>query len=236
MNEFYHFADLEGDRPTLYIEGYISPGEPWCDAFCRNFCAPSSFRDALKSCEGKQLTVVIDSEGGDVAAGVAMYESLRAHKGDVQVKIYRAYSCASLICLGVDRDKRSISAGGSVLIHNPSAEMNGDWRDMESAAAFLKSIRDAAVGIYTERLGVTEEAVIALMDKETVWSGQAAVDAGWASGLIGDEEAIAENNRKLKASMAVSMAATENMIRAALERADEDKERAEILRLLDGSN
>lgn len=234
MNEFYHFADLEGDCPTLYIEGYISPGEPWWDAHFRNFCAPSSFRDALKDCEGKQLTVVIDSEGGDVAAGVAMYESLRAHKGDVQVKIYRAYSCASLICLGVDRDKRSISAGGSVLIHNPSAEMHGDWRDMESAAAFLKSIRDAAVGIYTERLGVTEEAVIALMDKETVWSGQAAVDAGWAGSLIGDEEAIAENKRKLKASMAVSMAATENMIRAALERADEDKERAEIIRQLDG--
>lgn len=229
MDNFYHFANLEGDSPTLYVEGYIEPNTPWYDNYTRNFLSPSAFRDALKSCEGKLLTVIVDSQGGDLAAGIAMHESLKAHKGDIRLLIYRAYSSATLVALGVQKEKRLISAGGSVLIHNPSSQASGDWRDMESAKQYLQTCAHAAAAIYARELGITAEEAQTLMDAETAWSGQDAVDAGWACGLISAADAQAQMRSRLKAAMA----ANERTIRAALKRADEDKERANLIRLLE---
>lgn len=229
MESFYRFADLDGDRPILYVEGYISPNEPWFDAQSRNFCSPSAFRDALKSCEGKLLTVIVDSQGGDLAAGLAMHESLKAHKGDIRLLIYRAYSSATLVALGVTKERRRISAGGSVLIHNPSSQAGGDWHDMESAKQYLLTCTHAAAAIYARELGITNEEALALMDAETAWSGQDAVDAGWASGLIAADDAQTVMHSRLQAAMAANV----RTIQTALNRADEDKERANLIRLLE---
>lgn len=229
MENFYHFADLDGNRPTLYVEGYMNANEPWYDAQTRYFCSPSSFRDALKACEGKSLTVIVDSQGGDLAAGLAMHESLRNHKGEIRLLIYRAYSSATLVALGVPKERRSISAGGSVLIHNPSSQARGDWHDMESAKQYLQTCSQAAAAIYARELGMTTDQAMALMDAETAWSGQDAVDAGWASGLIAADDAQAVMHSRLQAAMA----ANERTIQAALHRADEDKERANLIRLLE---
>lgn len=230
---FYNFADIESDAPRLYIEGEIAPSEPWWDSLYDawganpgNFVTPPKFRDALKQCEGKPLTVIVDSQGGDFAAGVAIYEALRAHAGETTVQIYRAYSAASLIALGAD--KRLISAGGSIMIHSPMCGVEGNWQDLQAGRDFLLALRDSAAAIYARHLSWTAEEAAAAMDAEAFFSSQDALDKGWATGLIGDEEARATMRGRMRATMR----ATETMIRSALARADEDKERAEILRQL----
>lgn len=231
---FYNFADVESDAPRLYIEGEIAPNEPWWDSLvdaygCQpgNFVTPPKFREALKKCRGKSLTVVVDSQGGDFAAGVAIYEALRAHEGETTVQIYRAYSAASLIALGAD--KRLISAGGSIMIHSPMVcDVEGNWQDLQMYRDFLLKLRDSAAAIYARHLPWTAEEAAAAMDTETFFSSQDAVAMGWATGLIGDDVAQAT----MRGRMHATMRATETMIRSALARADEDKERAEILRQL----
>lgn len=230
---FYHFADLEGDTPRLYIEGEIAPSEPWWDSLMDamganpgDFVTPPKFRDALKTCAGKPLTVVVDSPGGDYAAGLAIYEALRAYSGPVTVHIYRAYSAATLIALG--GDKRLISDGGSIMIHSPACAIDGKWQDMRSGMAFLLALRDSAAAIYARHLDMTQEEAAAMMDAEMYWSSRDAIAAGWAAGPIGPEEKIST----MRQTMRATMLAYDSTIRAAMQRADEDKERADILRLL----
>lgn len=228
---FYHFADVETERPRLYVEGEIMPSEPWVDTVREfmlpgQFITPPAFRDALKMCEGKDLTVVVDSQGGDYAAGLAIHEALRAHRGSVTVHIYRAYSAATLIALGAD--KRLISPGGSIMIHSPMCEVAGKWQDMRAGMDFLLALRDSAAQVYARYLPYSQEELIALMDQEAYWSSGDAVERGWASGLIGEEEARAT----MRQTMRATMRATKDMIQTALNRAAEDKERSEILRAL----
>lgn len=233
MTEFARFARMAGgDGVRLTVQGTMQPRTPW---WLDNgeVAAPDWFRGELAKCEGEKLTVVIDSPGGDVGAGIAMYTLLRQRRGETCAEVIRAYSAATLVLAGCDKGKRLLSPAATLLYHNPMTYAEGDWREMDKAERFLSALKKAVIAAYQEASGMDADTLAALMDAETIYTAQEAIAAGWADGLLPAAEAVGAGGVSLKGALAASMTATEDMVRAALAEkanADQHRERAEILR------
>ena len=138
------------------------------------------FRAQLSACG--DVDVVINSPGGDVFAGAAIYAYLRAHPGRVVVKIAGiAASIASLIAMA--GDEILISRAGYLMIHRPWMHACGDAEDMERYARQLREIGAGIAAAYAEKTGMTREEISALLDAETYMNAESALEMGFADGL-----------------------------------------------------
>lgn len=228
--DFYRFAKMSGgDAARLVISGEIVTDEPWY-TLDGEVTASNSFRRALAMYEGKPLVVVIDSIGGDVGAGVAMYEMLRQRKGETWAEVYTAYSSATLVLAGCDKGRRRLSPAARLLYHNPATIAAGDHRDIERARVFLEKTKEAVIAAYQDASGMDHDAIAEMMDKETVFTAQEAIAAGFADDVLEAQTASMLGGWSPKEIADISRKATAAMldrIRAA-DKVDEDKTRARM--------
>lgn len=128
------------------------------------------------------ITVRINSSGGDVFEGLAIYNALKMHKATVNVQIDAlAASIATVIAMA--GDSVSISDSGMMMVHNPSGLCWGEASDMRDMADLLDKIRSGTMlGSYA-RTGMSVEQLTAIMDAETWYTAQEAVDAHWVDAL-----------------------------------------------------
>jgi ATP-dependent Clp protease protease subunit len=125
------------------------------------------------------VRVQINSPGGDVFEGIAIYNLLRKHKGRVSVEVIGlAASAASIIAMAGDEIRMDL--GSFLMVHNAWGIVMGNQHDLSDAAALLKSIDDALVDIYEARTGEKRAEIEKLMDRETWLSPKEAVDRGFA--------------------------------------------------------
>ncbi len=229
MRDFWKMTKMEGDQPraTLWVQGEIESSEPWLNSEL-GICAPDTFRAALEEVEGMPLTVVIDSIGGNVLSGLAMYGMLRQRTGETTAEVHVAYSAATLILAGCDKGKRMLTPGATLLYHNPATIAQGDHRELAKTVEFLGKLKDSVIAAYVDATGKDAAEISALMDAETTYTAEEAIAAGWADGILERTDAP-----KLLGGMTArdyvkaSMAASEDMIRKTLQRA-EDSERERI--------
>lgn len=138
---------------------------------------------ALRNIGDKDVTVKINSPGGDVFEGLAIYNLLREHKGKVTVQVLGlAASAASFIAMAADEIQ--IARAGFLMIHNAWTVAAGDRNDFSEVAEFLDKIDGTLADIYAVRTGDDVADLRALMDVETWMGGSEAVDAGFADGLL----------------------------------------------------
>jgi len=143
---------------------------------------------ALRSIGDKDITVKINSPGGDVFEGLAIYNLLREHKGKVTVQVLGlAASAASFIAMA--GDEIQIARAGFMMIHNAWTIAAGDRNDFTEVADFLDQIDATLADIYAVRTGDKAAAMRALMDVETWMGGSSAVEAGFADGLLPSDAA-----------------------------------------------
>ena len=144
---------------------------------------------ALRSIGDSDVTVKINSPGGDVFEGLAIYNLLREHKGKVTVQILGlAASAASFIAMAADEIQ--IARAGFLMIHNSWTMAAGDRNDIREVADFLEQIDGTLADIYAVRTGDPIEAMRKLMDVETWMGGAAAIDAGFADSLLASDAAV----------------------------------------------
>ena len=183
MNKFWNFTqDENGDR-VLELGGCICDnGETWYD----DDVCPQAFRDELESAQGN-VTVQINSPGGDVFAAAQIYNMLRAYKGKVTVFIDSlAASAASVIAMA--GDEVEISPVGMIMIHNPSTLAWGDHNEMERTAATLNEIKEAIINAYQAKTHLSREKLSDLMEQETWMNANKAVEMGFADRIRGEEK------------------------------------------------
>lgn len=127
----------------------------------------------------KDLTVRLNSGGGYAFEGMAIYNALHAHKGEVTVKIDAiAASAASVIALA--GDKIVMRAGSELMIHDPSGATFGTAADHDKTASALNKLADQMGALYAARSGKPAEDVRQIMKDETWFSADEAVEAGFA--------------------------------------------------------
>ena len=160
-----------------------------------------SFNDMMASVESDEdLTVHINSPGGSVWDGIAIYDTLVSHAGTVDVVIQGvAASIASIIAMA--GDKITMAQSSRFMIHNPmgpSAIAWGTSEDLREAAketlkvaALLDSIRDSLAGVYAARSGQSQKKVLAWMGEETYFTAADAVKNGFADGVRANKKLAA---------------------------------------------
>lgn len=164
---------------------------------------------ALRAIGGRDVTVNINSPGGDFFEGVAIYNLLRAHPHKVTVQVMGlAASAASVIAMA--GDEILMGDGSFLMIHNAWAIAIGNRHDMITASEQLTPFDAAMADVYAARSGMTSIQTAALMDKETWINATQAVEDGFATGLMESSqithETNAQGNKKYLALVEASMA------------------------------
>ncbi|MDH0439401.1 head maturation protease, ClpP-related [Enterobacter cloacae] len=162
---------------------------------------------ALRAMNGADVTVNINSPGGDMFEGLAIYNLLREYEGHVTVKVLGiAASAASVIAMA--GDDIQIGRGAFLMIHNCWVYAMGNRHDFAELAQSLEPFDNAMADIYAARSGLDMAAVQKLMDAESYIGGSDAVAKGLADSLLsadavsdGDESPAAAL-RKLDALLA----------------------------------
>lgn len=164
---------VSSNNQELILDGPIASDTWWGDEV-----TPDLFREELKQHAG-DLTVVINSPGGDVFAGLAIYNALVNHNGNVTVRVDGlAASIASVIAMA--GDKIIMSPGSMIMIHRPSVYAAGTVDDMEKAKDVLLKIEEGITPIYAKRTGLSDEKIAELLEAETWMLADKAVELGFA--------------------------------------------------------
>lgn len=186
----------------------------------------SRIAGALRSMNGADVTVNINSPGGDMFEGLAIYNLLRDYKGKVTVKVMGlAASAASIIAMA--GDDVQIGRGAFLMIHNCWVYAMGNRHDLAQVAADMEPFDKAMNDIYGARTGLDSETIEAMMNAETYIGGSDAVEKGFADRLLSADE-IADDDD--------SPAAALRKLDALLAKTDAPRsERRKLLKALSGS-
>ena len=162
---------------TLFLNGTIAE-ESWFD----DDVTPQLFKDELMSGSGN-ITVWINSPGGDCVAAAQIYNMLMDYKGDVTVKIDGiAASAASVIAMA--GTKVLVSPVSMLMIHNPMTAAFGNSEEMQKAIEMLSSVKDSIINAYEIKTGLSRAKLSHLMDAETWMNANIAVELGFADEIM----------------------------------------------------
>lgn len=176
IKKFWNWVE-SGDERTLYLEGAIAE-ESWYG----DEVTPKAFKTELLSGKG-DITVWINSPGGDVIAASQIYNMLMDYPGQVIVKIDGiAASAASVIAMA--GTKVQISPTGLLMIHNPMTMAFGHEEDMERAKAMLNEVKESILNAYELKTGLSRAKLSHLMDSETWFNARKAVELKFADEIL----------------------------------------------------
>lgn len=182
---------------AIPIKGTIvSNNDKWIyDWFEIEAVCPKDVAKLLSEANGEDLTVEINSGGGDVFAGNEIYYLLSQYKGNMIIDIVGfAGSAASLPAMA---GKCRIVPSGLVMIHNVSGGARGDHHAMDKTAEVLKTANKAISNAYLTKTGLSQEKLLALMDEEKWMEAQEAVKLGFVDEIINDNGKIAKPIKNL---------------------------------------
>jgi ATP-dependent Clp protease protease subunit len=153
---------------------------------------------ALRNIGERDVVVRVNSPGGDMFEGLAIYNLLREHKGRVTVKVLGlAASAASVIAMAADEVQ--VARAGFLMIHNAWVMAVGNRNDLRDVADTLQTFDTAMADIYAARTGDSIEALQKLMDKETWIGGSAAIEQGFADSLLPADEVVESDDARASA-------------------------------------
>lgn len=166
---------------TLVLNGQISD-ETWFG----DEVTPGLFREELNACEG-DITVWINSPGGDVFAAAQIYNMLMDYPGNVDVRIDGlAASAASVVAMA--GNKVSMSPVAMMMIHNPMTIAMGDKKVMQQAIDMLDEIKESIINAYELKTGQSRTKIAHMMDAETWFNAKKAVELGFADDILYTDE------------------------------------------------
>ena len=168
--------EADGER-TLVLNGEISD-ETWYG----DEVTPALFQKELDAGTG-DITVWINSPGGDVFAAARIYNMLMEYKGDVRVKVDAlAASAASVIAMA--GTEVLMSPVGMMMIHNPMTIAIGDSKEMQRAGEMLDEVKESIMNAYEIKTGMSRARISHLMDAESWFNARKAVELGFADGVL----------------------------------------------------
>lgn len=197
-------AQAMADNPRKAIVSIDKPiGSDWAPDWISDFTGEQPAREFIAAVDGlgelDEITLEINSPGGDVASGVRIYNYLRNHQAKVHTRVTgTAASIATIIMMA--GDTRSMAIGSTMMTHRASGLMLGFYnaQEMEETAKNLKTIDAAMVDIYAATTGKDKEAIAALLDQgDTFLGSDEAIEWGFATEADAQLKAVACADPKL---------------------------------------
>ena len=194
LKDFLNIKNSTDISADLYFYGDIV-SDSW-GAWQEEDQYPEAIRDFLKGQEGKDLNIFINSGGGSVFAGIAIYNMLKRHNGKKTVHVDGlAASIASVIALA--GDEIIMPNNSYLMIHKPSNIVWGNATDMRKMADDLDTIQIGIENVYKSKLkeGIDIEIIRGLMDKET-WLPASEAEKYFNITLVEENKAVAKLDMK----------------------------------------
>jgi Protease subunit of ATP-dependent Clp proteases len=192
MKKFWSWSEDNGQiknesgERTLYLNGVIAEETWWGDEV-----TPKLFKDDLFSGTGN-ITVWVNSPGGDVFAAAQIYNMLMEYTGAVTVKIDGlAASAASVIAMA--GGEVHMSPVSMLMIHNPATMAWGDSEEMLRAKAMLDEVKESIVNAYELKTGQSRVKLSHMMDDESWMNANKAVELGFADKILFSDETQPED-------------------------------------------
>ena len=182
MKKFWNWTnqtptETEPEQRILTLNGTIAE-ESWFD----DDVTPQLFKEELMGGSG-DITVWINSPGGDCVAAAQIYNMLMDYRGSVTVKIDGiAASAASVIAMAGTRVL--VSPVSMLMIHNPATMAMGDAAEMQKAIAMLDEVKESIINAYEIKTSMSRAKLSHLMDAETWMDAHTAVDLGFADEIM----------------------------------------------------
>ncbi len=167
--ELYIYGNIE---EKTWIDDWLGTGKKKTDAF--------TLKDALMQVDTPNLTVRINSYGGDVAEGLAIYSLLTDFKGHLKT-IVDGFACSAASVIFMAGQERVVPENGLLMIHNAWTEARGDSNKMKKVAEDLEKITQPSLNIYTSKTNLTEKEIKAKMDKEEWITSKEAYEWGFST-------------------------------------------------------
>lgn len=179
LKKIFNCFEVKNETATtadLYFYGDIV--SDWWGAWQEEDQYPEAIKNFLAGQQGKNLNIYINSGGGSVFAGIAIYNMIKRFAETAEVKVYvdgLAGSIASVIAFA-GSEAPKIPSNAFLMIHNPWALVEGNSADLRKMADDLDVISGGILAVYMEHAkeGVTEDQIRELMDAETWLSGEEA--------------------------------------------------------------
>ena len=188
MMKFWSWIKDDSDGRVLRLEGPIDEESIWSDGV-----TPKQFREELYAEDG-DVTIWINSPGGNVFAAAEVYTMISDYPGTVTVKIDAiAASAASVVAMAGDRVMMSPVA--MIMVHDPMTIAMGNARAMEKAITTLNEVKESILNAYVAKTGLSRNKVARLMSDETWLNAKKAVELGFADEIMfADRKAEAETD------------------------------------------
>lgn len=177
MKKFWNWIHDDSGGRVLRLEGPIDSENFWGDEV-----TPALFREDLEAGDG-DVTVWINSPGGNVFAAAEIYTMLKEYAGAVTVRVASiAASAASVIAMAGDQVQMSPTA--LLMIHDPSTIAMGNAKDMEKAIETLNEVKESIINAYTAKTGLRRSKVADLMESETWMNAKKALELGFCDEIL----------------------------------------------------
>ena len=197
--------DSDTGERTLVLNGTIAE-ESWFG----DEVTPGIFRDELMKGDGN-ITVWINSPGGDVFAAAQIYNMLMDYKGKVTVRIDGiAASAATMIAMAGTTVE--MSPVGMMMVHNPSTAVIGNTREMQAAIQMLDEVKENIINAYELKTSLPRQQLSDLMDAESWMNAKKAVELGFADRILFANEDEEKKSDGVEAMLFSRRAVTNSLI------------------------
>lgn len=176
--DLYVYGDI---RKKNFIDRWFGDDETRVDAM--------TFVDALNQVDTPNLTVHINSYGGSVSEGLAIYSVLSQFKGHL-ITIVDGFACSAASVIFMAGKERIVPESGLLMIHNAWSNAEGDSNALRKVADDLEKITQPSVDIYCLKTGLPEETIKELMDAETWITSKEAYEMNFSTSMNKDSQAM----------------------------------------------
>ncbi len=193
MNRRRYFSLYKQNNiADIYIYGDITSWD-WYESDVSSYTLSKQLQELD---DVDEINIYINSYGGEVAEGLAIYNSLKRHNATINTYC-DGFACSIASVIFMAGDNRYMSDTSLLMIHNAWTYTSGNADDLKKQAADLEKITQASINAYLKNVTIEESEVKEMMDNETWISASEAIDKGFASDLL-DTSEDEEVNQSIK--------------------------------------
>ncbi len=190
MNKKYFSMEKVGQTATINIYGDITS---WAWEEFGEMSAVNLSKQLEALGDVDQIDIFINSYGGEVAEGLAIYNALRRHKAKIRT-VCDGFACSIASVIFMAGDERIMNEASLLMVHNAWTWATGNAEELRKQAEDLEKITQASVEAYKAHSNLSEKEIKALMDAETWILPQEALEYGFATSINKTEKTAASQN------------------------------------------
>ena len=183
MSKKYFQLTQNNNEVDIQIYGDITSWD-WYESDVSSY----TLSKQIEGLECDQINVYINSYGGEVAEGLAIYNQLKRHKAKVKT-VCDGFACSAASVIFMAGDERVMSTASLLMIHNAWTYAGGNAKELRKQADDLDIITQASINAYMQEVNITEDELRQMLDNETWIAPQEAIEKGFITSIVNEREA-----------------------------------------------